>query len=56
MSAFWQLLANLRNALLQSPRLALTAVMGLATLAPLTGLISILMKDRRSARRRPTES
>jgi len=52
MSQLWQLLNALRTALVQSPRLALTAILAVATLAPFAGLVSILIKDRRQAQKR----
>ena len=52
MGQLLQLLNSVRAALLQSPRLALTAVFMIATLAPFAGLLSILVKDRRQAQRR----
>lgn len=50
MGNLWQLLNGLRMALLQSPRLALTAIMAIATLAPFAGLVSAILKDRRPAK------
>ena len=52
MGQLWQLLNGVRTALLQSPRLALTAVLAIATLAPFAGLVSILVNDHRQAQER----
>jgi len=52
MSQLWQMLNGLRAALVQSPRLALTTLLAVATLAPFAGLVSILLKDRHQAQKR----